>query len=345
MTVALEGPQRLHATAPPEADGRSRDDVRLLVASRHDGSLTHARFRDLPEHLEPGDLLVVNTSGTLPAALTALRDDGSRLHVHVSTRAPHDDSGDLWVVELRTPGGADPLGDGRAGERLHLPGDAALELVKPYDEHGRLWIAHVMAETWLPTLLSEHGTPIRYDYVPESWPIEDYQTVFALHPGSAEMPSAARPFTPELVTHLVAGGVLFAPILLHTGVSSPERHEEPYAEYFEVSAATTRTIDAVQDWGGRVIAVGTTVVRAIESVADDAGYLTPQAGWTNRIIDAERPPRVIDGLITGWHEPEASHLHMLEAIAGPELLQASYLEALAHGYHWHEFGDSHLILP
>jgi S-adenosylmethionine:tRNA ribosyltransferase-isomerase len=190
-----------------------------------------------------------------------------------------------------------------------------------------------------------HGEPIRYGYVDRAWPLEDYQTAYAVTPGSAEMASAGRPFTPGLITRLVAEGVLFAPITLHAGVSSPERHEPPYPEFFEISAPAARLVNAVRSWGGRVIAVGTTCVRALETVASADGLITPESGWTQLVITPERGLRAVDGLLTGWHEPQASHLRMLEAAAGPELLDRSYRAAVEHGYLWHEFGDSQLILP
>jgi S-adenosylmethionine:tRNA ribosyltransferase-isomerase len=180
--------------------------------------------------------------------------------------------------------------------------------------------------------------------VPAAWPLSAYQTAFALDPGSAEMPSAGRPFTPELVARLVAGGVLVAPVTLHTGVSSPERHEPPYPEAYRVPEATARAVEAARGWGGRVIAVGTTVVRALESVAAADGSMTAGEGWTGLVVTPERGVHAVDGLITGWHEPQASHLLMLEAIAGRELLDASYRAAIEAGYLWHEFGDSHLIV-
>ncbi len=172
-----------------------------------------------------------------------------------------------------------------------------------------------------------------------------YQTVFAREAGSAEMPSAGRPFTDALVTELVTGGVLVAPLVLHAGVSSPERDEPPFPERFRVPAETARLVGAVRSWGGRVIAVGTTVVRALESVALPGGAVRAGEGWTSLVVTPERGLRVVDGLITGWHEPESSHLLMLEAAAGRELLQRAYDEAAARGLAGHEFGDALLILP
>src|SRR5205085_2291793 len=215
----------------------------------------------------------------------------------------------------------------------------------PYAGGTRLWLARVDAPAPLLEILARHGHPIRYGYVDRDWPLSAYQTAFATEPGSMEMPSAGRPFTPELITRLVAGGVLFAPVTLHTGVSSPERHEPPYAERYRVTVETARLVNAVHGWGGRVIAVGTTVVRALETVARPDGTVAAGDGWTSLIVTPERGLWTVDGLLTGWHEPEASHLDILRAAAGNELLERSYDEALGHGYLWHEFGDSHLILP
>ena len=324
-------PARLEAAEPPEARGLARDEVRLLVARRADGSLAHATFRELPSLLDPGDLLVVNRSATLPAALKAQRADGSPLDLHLSTPVPMG-TPDHWVVELRR--GGRRLSDGRAGERLPLPGGGRAELVAPY-LGTRLWVAELTLPGPLLAYLAAHGHPIRYGHTRREWPLADYQTVFAAEPGSAEMPSAARPFTPRVLAGLEARGVRVASIVLHTGVSSLERGELPYPERYRVPAATAARVREAR----RVIAVGTTVVRALETSGGRAAE-----GWTRHVVTPERPPRVVDGLVTGWHDPDASHLLMLEALAGPGLVERSYAEALAAGYLWHEFGDSHLLL-
>jgi S-adenosylmethionine:tRNA ribosyltransferase-isomerase len=343
--LAFDLPAALEAREPPEARGLTRDGVRLLVARRAGGTLEHRRFADLPDVLDPGDLLVVNTSATLPAAIGARRRDGTPVRVHAAMPAPGLPGDQRWLIELRSPDGAAPLRDGRAGERLDLDGGAVVELLAPYAGETRLWLARLEGAPSLTELLAAHGSPIRYGYVPREWPLDAYQSAFALHRGSAEMPSAGRPFTPELVTRLVATGILVAPIVLHTGVSSPERHEAPYPERVHVPEPTARLVEAVRGWGGRVIAVGTTVVRALESAAAQDGSVRPAHGWTSLVITPEHGLRVVDGLLTGWHEPQASHLQLLEAVAGPELLERCYDEALRAGYLWHEFGDSHLVLP
>jgi S-adenosylmethionine:tRNA ribosyltransferase-isomerase len=331
-------PERRAAREPPEARGLARDEVRMLVAT--DRGLSHDRARDLPAHLRAGDVLVVNTSATLPAALPARRADGTALGLHLST----PDGPRRWVVELRRDG--EEFRGGGAGETLSLPGSATATLLAPYLAGARLWLAELDTRGQpLLGYLARHGAPIRYGYVERAWPLADYQTVFALHPGSAEMPSAGRPFTPELVTTLVARGIAVAPLLLHTGVSSPEAGEPPYPERFAVPAATARIVNAARAGGGRVVAVGTTAVRALETVALDDGAVEPGAGWTHLVVTPERGVRAVDGLLTGWHDPDASHLLMLEAVGGRPLVADSYRAALRCGYRWHEFGDVHLILP
>jgi S-adenosylmethionine:tRNA ribosyltransferase-isomerase len=334
--LAFELPDRLEAHAPPY----ERDDVRMLVASRGTGQLVHARFRELPSFLAAGDLLVVNTSATLAAAVPAERGDGSRLELHLSTPEPGGD--DRWVVEPRRAGRPLRL---RRSETFALPGGGAAELLAPYLSSPRLWVARLVLPEPLPMYLERHGHPIRYRYVPEEHPLDDYQTIFAGDPGSAEMPSAGRPFTHELVTDLVARGVLVAPVLLHTGVSSPEEGEPPYPERFRVPETTARLVTAVRGWGGRVIAVGTTVVRALETAARPDGSVVADEGWTGLVVTPERGLRAVDGLLTGWHEAGTSHVQLLDAVGGRALVARSYRAALSGGYLWHEFGDVHLILP
>ena len=334
-------PALLEANEPPEARGLARDSVRLLIADEADGSITHARFDELPRLLSPGDLVVVNTSGTLAAALPVVRNDGQRLELRLSTPVEGKDPERFWIVELRS--GDAPFGSVEVGERFVLPGGAWAEILAPY-AGVRLWLARLELRAPLASYLDQHGSPIRYGYVPRRWPLAAYQNVYAVEPGSAEMPSAGRPFTTELITRLVAGGVLVAPIVLHTGVSSQERHERPYPERYQVPEQTARLVNAVHAWGGRVIATGTTVVRALETVAGADGVVAAGEGWTNLIVTPARGVRAVDGLITGLHELESSHLDLLRAVGGERTIMASYIAALEQGYRWHEFGDSQLIL-
>ena len=330
-SITFELSPALEAHEPPEARGATRDGVALMVSRSGSGEITHHRFGDLPGLLYPGDLLVINNSGTLPSAVAV----SAELSVHFSTPMP-DGS---WLVELRFGGGAGtvPYRGGAAGDQLLLPGGALLRLTGRFT--GRLWRARL--STAVVPYLIRYGRPIRYSYVHRAWPVEAYQTVFATTPGSAEMPSAGRPFSSEIVTRLVSRGITIAPITLHTGVSSLEDDEEPYPEPYDVPPATARLVRLTREHGGRVIAVGTTVVRALESCGDNG----PASGWTSLVVTPETGLSVVDGLLTGLHEPRSSHLRMLAAFSPPEVLNRCYAEAADRGYRWHEFGDLHLLLP
>ena len=354
-------PAHLEAAEPPEARGLRRDEVRLLVSHVDTDSFDHVRFNDLPPLLSAGDLLVVNTSGTLKAAVIATSDEDT-FELHLSTELP----GGLWTVELRQPGpiASLPSRAARAGTTLRLPEGGSATLLAPYPfarslaSQSRLWIAALELPMALMSYLDRHGFPIRYSYVKESWPIAMYQTVFANEFGSAEMPSAARPFTPELVTTLVSRGIQIAPVVLHTGVASLEDHEPPYEEFYRVPTETAERINHARRRGFRIIAVGTTVVRALESVTDEHGSTARGEGWTRVVITRDRKLRSVNGLITGLHEPRATHLAVLEAVAAAARngatggasfhtathLRRAYAAATEAGYLWHEFGDSHLII-
>jgi S-adenosylmethionine:tRNA ribosyltransferase-isomerase len=335
MSITLEREETAwlpEAREPAEVRGAGRDDVRLLVAHRGSGRIDHAVFAELPELLDPGDQLVLNTSATLPAAVRVLGADPA-LRLHLSAPIPGDDRG-AWLVELRRDGRR--FNGGAPGLVLRLPGGGAVVLLER-DEAGRLWRAALRLPSAVLHYLARHGEPIRYAHTRRDWPLARYQTVYATEPGSAEMPSAGRAFTPELITRLVAAGIDVAPLVLHTGVSSLEAGEAPHPEWYSVPRFTSERIGLVRHLGGRVIAVGTTVVRALESEGDE--------GWTDLVIGADTPIESIDGLLTGFHDSDSSHLSMLDAIAGRELLERSYAEAASCGYLRHEFGDLHLILP
>jgi S-adenosylmethionine:tRNA ribosyltransferase-isomerase len=331
-------PELAEARRPAESLGFGRDQVRLLVASPE--RIQHARFASLPHLLSPGDLLVVNTSRTLAASLPARRADGSPASVNLSTPVPFENRG-RWVVELRRAGRR--VRDGRAGERIALPGDASVELLAPY-MGTRLWVAGFDLPGPVLGYLEHHGEPIRYEHVEGEWPLEASQNVYATEPGSAEMPSAGRPFTVDLIAELVARGIDVAPVVLHTGVSSLEAGESPYPERYRVPAWTAERVGLAQRLGGRVIAVGTTVVRALETAASQEGQVRESEGWTELVIGPEREVRTIDGLLTGFHDRDSSHLAMLEAVAGPEHVIRSYRAAADAGYLRHEFGDAELLL-
>ncbi len=347
----FELPPDLAAHEPPEARGIARDAVRLMVSRRSDDTVAHARFHELPDVLAAGDVLVVNTSATINAAFDAIRRTGSgsdeAIMLHLSTPL----SLHRWVVELRREVGdaTEPLLDARPGDRIQLPGGALATLIAPYIGNDaarvRLWSADMTLPSGVLDYASWYGSPIRYDYVGKSWPLRYYQSVFATEPGSVEMPSAARPFTGELVRRLQHDGVRIVPIVLHTGVASLEADELPYPERYRVPRATADVVNSARASGARIVAIGTTVVRALETVATPDGRVGPGSGWTDLVITPERGLYATDALLTGLHAPNASHLLMLEALAGREHLAIAYTAAIRHRYLWHEFGDSHLIVP
>lgn len=339
----FELPAELEASAPPELVLGRRDAVRMMV-SIGEQVPRHSIARDLSSWLQAGDLVVVNTSATVPAAIDASTPDGRAVVVHLSTELPTG----LHLVEVRRPlpGGATVPDEGdHTGVALALAGGGHVRLLGRMPRSVRLWVATLDLPSPLLDHLARFGRPIRYRYVPEAWPIDAYTNAFAIEPGSAEMPSAGRALTAEVVTDLVAHGVVVAPIVLHTGVASLEAHETPYPERFRVPEATARLVNATHAAGGLVVAVGTTVVRALETAVDEHGTVHPASGWTERVVTPEHGVRAIDGLLTGWHEPEASHLQLLEAVAGRAALRTAYAAAVAAGYRWHEFGDVHLLLP
>lgn len=351
---AFSVPAGLVATSPPEVAGTPRDGVRMLVSwpARQE----HHVARDLPTVLRPADLVVVNDSQTLPAALTG-SDGGEDVELHLSTLDPNTAptmelalaaSTSRWVVEVRIPLriGSRASFEPRQGHVLSLAGGAGATIERSVPggaERSRLWQATLRTPGPLGAHLERWGEPIRYDYAARRWPIDAYRTDAGRHPGSAEMPSAARPLTPAVLAALRDRGIDVATVTLHTGVSSLETGDPPYAEWRRVPRATARAIRKARRRGGRVLAVGTTVVRALESAAGARGEVRATSGWTSLMVEPAHPALTVDGILTGWHEPEATHLLMLEAIAGPDLLERSYAEALREGYRWHEFGDVHLL--
>ncbi len=308
-------PSELEASAPPEARGLRRDQVRLMVSNYSTDQVKHTRFYHLDKYLNEGDVLVINTSRTRNSALVASRANGTVVELHLSTH--FDDN--LWTVEVRSIdelGKTKHLEDVREGEILSLPGMASAVLQGPYVsdciDHSppseTLWLAKINFPHDVDDYLARYGFPIRYNYVKEKWPLSFYQTVYATENGSAEMPSAGRPFTSRLLKRLESKGIQIAPLILHTGVSNLETHEPPYKEFYRVTYETARIVNEARAYGHRVVAVGTTAIRALETVTNGNGKAHAGEGWTCLVITPQRGLRAVNALITGMHEPEASHL-------------------------------------
>ncbi|SFK89654.1 S-adenosylmethionine:tRNA ribosyltransferase-isomerase [Geodermatophilus ruber] len=342
MTVTFPLPPDREAPAPPEHRGLPRDGVRLMTV--RPGGIAEGVFHDLPDHLEPGDLVVVNTSAPLPARLDVRRADGVLTPLHVSTSL---DDGE-WVVEVRRPDNDGPDRGVEPGTELALPGGVRLRLLAGFPDPtrpGRLWRARPTPATPAPEHLRRYGQPIRYGYLRGAVPLAAAQNVYATEPGSAENASAGRPFTEHLLVRLMARGIPVVPVVLHAGVSSPELHEPPAPERFRVPEGTARLVRSTREAGRRVVAVGTTVTRALETATGEDGLTRAAAGWTDLVLGPDRPARVVNGLVTGLHAPDASHLLLLEAVAGRALVEGAYARAVGGDYLWHEYGDTMLFLP
>jgi S-adenosylmethionine:tRNA ribosyltransferase-isomerase len=349
MAFTFTLPPELSAREPPERRGIRRDQVRLLVVDRTTGRIEHSRFDQISNYLRAGDLLVFNSSRTLPASLRGCEcsaTHGACMEVRLAERLP-DGS---WLALLVCEQG-DPFGCGLcAGMQIEFADGLAATVLERDADISRLWkLRFSISGTELIDLIYRLGKPIRYEYVSVPWDLDYYQTVYATEPGSAEMPSAGRAFTWKLLLDLKRRGIGSAYVVLHAGLSSyldnelDRQHLASEEEYF-VKRVTARKINQARERGGRVIAVGTTVVRALESAANENGSLTEVHGYTRLKIDHQHRLRSVDGLLTGLHEPEASHLDLLSAFLSPEKIHAAYDEAIARKYLWHEFGDLNLIL-
>jgi S-adenosylmethionine:tRNA ribosyltransferase-isomerase len=340
-------PQELAATAPPERRGVPRDQVRLLVIDRWSGRVEHTRFDQLGDHLRPGDLLVFNSSRTLPASLGGCTGPGGPcLEVRLAEHLP-DDS---WLALLVCREG-EPFACGLREGLVVSFGQGLTATVHERDAAiPRLWrLRFSRSGSELIDQLYRLGRPIRYEYVSQPWGLDYYQTVYAREPGSAEMPSAGRAFTWKLLFALQQRGIESAHILLHTGLSSylddelDALHPASEEEYF-VGVEAAEKVRRARAAGRRVIAVGTTVVRALESAVGPDGHVRAGHGYTRLHVTAGHRLRAVDGLLTGLHEPEASHLDLLTAFLPAERVRSAYEGAVRLGYLWHEFGDLNLIV-
>ena len=332
MIAPLTAQQALkEATMPPERRGIARDGVRMLVTDRNAGTDQHSHFFDLPKFVRAGDLFVVNDSATVPARLRATRANGEVLSLHVSTMI----DARLFMVEPRSPV--------TMSEELALEGEGRVTMLAPASrDSSRLWYALFDLPLPMNAYLAKAGEPIRYQYVTQKFPLSDYQTIFARNPGSAEMPSAARPFTQRTVHELRRAGAAFTTITLHCGVSSLEAPERPPIERFAVPPKTAALVNEARSNGRRVIAVGTTVVRALESAVNQ-GDVVAASGFTDLVVEPDHVLRAVDALITGFHEPTATHISMLRAFASDDTLAHAYDAAAQAAYFEHEFGDIHAI--
>ncbi|MBS4177937.1 S-adenosylmethionine:tRNA ribosyltransferase-isomerase [Lederbergia citrea] len=329
-------PKHLNALSPAEYRGKSREDVRLLVLDRLNGTTFHAHFNQLQDYLMPGDLLVINNSRTIPAVLTG-KYKNNTIEVRLSRQVSEQE----WDAVI--------LGNTLAiGSTLTFPGDMSAVVISDGSELPLVTLSFSKSGLDLLNHIYRIGLPIHYEYIDYPWPLDTYQTAFASVPGSVEMPSAGRALSWKMLNNLKEQGIDFGFLQLHTGLSyygenmwpHPEKHPESYC----IPLKTAQQIAKTKVNGGRVIAVGTTVVRALETAANEDGTVKPQSGLTSLYIKKDYQLTVVDGLLTGFHEPEASHLDLLTAFIEENHLIKAYSKALDQGYLWHEFGDMNLVL-
>jgi S-adenosylmethionine:tRNA ribosyltransferase-isomerase len=335
------------ATAPPE----TREQVKLLLVDPARGPSRELSFDGLPELLVPGDLLVFNDAATLPASLAGeLADTGGAIELRLvgpglgrRWRAVAFGAGD-WQLDTDARPSPPPL---EPGTRLRLRG--GLE-AKVAEVEGRLVeLAFEREDAELYAGLYAAGRPVQYSHLEEELELWSVQTLFAGRPWAVEMPSAGRPFTAAILAALRRRGVAIARLTHAAGLSAtgdPELDAAlPLPEPYEIPAETVELIARTKTAGGRVIAVGTSVVRALESAVEDHGELRSGRGLARLILSPAHELRVVDGLLTGMHDPSESHYRLLGAFASERTLQTTWCFALGADYRSHEFGDLALLLP
>jgi S-adenosylmethionine:tRNA ribosyltransferase-isomerase len=338
-TLNFELPATLNAVMPPERRGIRRDHVKLMVQNRGTGNVEHDRFYNLDSYLKEGDVLVLNSSRTVPAVLKADIYRGvKRIQAEIEIRLARRKDESIWEALVVMEGVEN-------GDQLIFSPELHGLVGKVSPSNPFITIEFSKRGTDLYNAIYSLGEPVRYEYIQNPWVLDYYQTVFATHPGSVEMPSAGRAFSWELLFKLQQKGIKLAFLQLHTGLSylmddkwdhSPtENHEE-----YHIPQETWDILLQAKLEGNRIIAVGTTVVRAIETAIKNGNL----SGWTNLYIHPGYNLKLADGIITGMHEPEASHLAMLSAFVEKEALFQAYQEAIIYGYLWHEFGDMNLII-
>ena len=326
-------PDELHAAFPPERRGTRRDHVRMMTIDRKTGKVIHDYFNHLADYVKPGDMIVLNNSRTIPAALRATIDNTCQEVEVRLARCLNETSWEALVLSVNV----------KVGDCLSFSDELSAVVIDRKPDSPLLILRFSLSGLSLYQHVYSLGEPIRYEYIKKSWDLNYYQNVYGTVPGSVELASAGRAFSWEMLLDLQKRGIQLSYLQLHTGLSylnddqfSPKDNPERY----DISKETMTAVLKTKASGGRVIAVGTTVVRALES-AVSTGTLS---GWTSLYINADFQLKLVDGIITGFHEPEASHLDMLTAFIKPEMLFEAYDEAIQEKYLWHEFGDINFLV-
>lgn len=331
---------------PPERIAQTpiepRDASRLMVLHRDSGELEHRIFRDLPRYLRTGDALVLNDTRVIPARLIGEREGtGGRVEVLLL----HPTGPDTWETLVR------PGRKARPGQRLLFGGGRLRAEVQGLTPAGGRAVRFTY-EGRFEDVLEELGRVPLPPYIRTE--LEDpgrYQTVYARDPGSAAAPTAGLHFTPRLLEEIAGLGVEIVYLTLHVGLGTfrPVQVEDVeehvmHAEYYRVTEEAAARLNAARARGGRIIPVGTTALRTLETVADEAGVIRPGSGWTDIFIYPGYRFKATDALVTNFHLPRSTLLMLVSALAGRERILAAYREAVRLGYRFFSFGDAMLIL-
>ncbi|UOR11076.1 S-adenosylmethionine:tRNA ribosyltransferase-isomerase [Halobacillus amylolyticus] len=336
MKAPFQVPAHLHATAPVEYRQGERDNVRLMVLDPLTGQRKHTNFHDIMNIFQAGDVLVLNQSRTIPSSLHAT---GTRGDVEVRLARKIDEHR-FEVLLLGTTY--------EEGDQIYFQNGFFATVEGNGNEYPLQVVNFKLSGVSLMEFIYEYGSPIYYEYINDPWPLNKYQTVYSSTPGSIEMTSAGRAFTWGMLSSLVKKGVHLCYVTLHTSLSYYGNNKWPtpsnHPELYSIPRETVDTINDAKAEGRKVIAVGTTVVRALESAVIE-GHLTQQNSvLTDLYINGNYSLKITDALLTGFHEPEASHLDLLKAFIDEAVLLEAYNEALKQEYLWHEFGDMNLII-
>lgn len=331
---------------PHELRGINRDHVKLFVIDRKNARTYHSAFNHLSDFLRRGDLLIFNSGRTLPASLKTVNYKAQQnLEVRLAEHLP-DDS---WLVLFLYQNKTHFHSNLKPGLKIKFESGLSASIIERNIHNPRLWkIKFSVTGQELINIFNQIGKPIHYGYISAPLPLEYFLTVFSKDPLTSQMPNAGRAFTWKMIFDLKNKGIDTAFLTIHTGLSSyldnsKAGHLMTEEEYF-ISASTADKIEAAKISNGRIVAVGTSVVRAIESSALQSGKVIPGHAYTSLRITEEYKLKIADGLITGFHEPEASHLDLISAFLSPAVIKKTYEEAIEKKYLWHEFGDLCLIL-
>lgn len=336
-----------HYDVPEEAIAQhpaaKRGDSRLIVLNRQDASIAHRQFKDVLDYLEEGDVLVVNETQVFPARLTGLRlSTGAQVEIFLLREVEPD----VWTTLVK-PARKAQLGDGfQIGDALHG------EVVGLEENGGR--VMRFSYEGDFNEIIDSVGAVPLPPYIKRKAEPEDtarYQSIFAEKRGAVAAPTANLHFDETIVQKIEAKGVTIVPVLLHVGlgtfrpvtVEDITQHKMD-AEYYEVSPESAEAVNAALARGRRVIAVGTTAVRVLESSVDEAGTLLAGSGWTEKFIYPPYDFKIIKGLITNFHQPGSTLILLVSALGGKELVLKAYNEAVEQGYRFFSYGDAMLIV-